>query len=62
MCSSDLEAFNLAGGTEAARERRKLTELEKAAFGGSSGTSGGALSRDRALTAQMLGTPGAGAF
>lgn len=59
---AEQEAFNLAGGTEAATRRRKLTELEKAAFSGSSGTSGGALSRDRALTAQMLGTPGAGAF
>ena len=60
--TAEQEAFNLAGGTEAAKKRRKLTELEKAAFSGSSGTSSGALSRDRALTAQMLGTPGAGAF
>ena len=59
---AEQEAFNLAGGTEAATRRKKLTELEKAAFSGSSGTSSGALSRDRALTAQMLGTPGAGAF
>jgi hypothetical protein len=54
---AEQEAFNLAGGTEAARERRKLTELEKASFGGSSGASGGALSRDRALN-----NSGAGAY
>lgn len=59
---AEQEAFNLAGGTEAATKRRKLTELEKAAFSGSSGTSGGALSRDRAISNYMMGSPGAGAF
>lgn len=59
---AEAEAFNITGATEAARKRRKLTELEKAAFGGSSGTSGGALSRDRAISPYMMGTPGAGAF
>lgn len=60
--TAEQEAFNLAGGTEAARQRKKLTELEKASFGGSSGTSSNALSRDRQMSNYMLGTPGAGAF
>lgn len=59
---AEQEAFNLAGGTEATAKRKKLTELEKAAFGGSAGTSGGALSRDRAISNYMMGSPGAGAF
>lgn len=42
------EVFGIAGATEAARRRRKLTELEKATFGGASGLSRGALDRDRA--------------
>lgn len=59
---AEQEAFGLAGATEATAQRKKLSELEKAAFGGSSGTSGGALSRDRAISPYMMGTPGAGAF
>jgi len=46
--TAEQEVFNLAGGTEAARERRKLVGLEKAEFGGRSGTTSGALGRDRA--------------
>lgn len=46
--TAEQEVFNLAGGTEAARERKKITGLEKAEFGARSGLSGGALSRDRA--------------
>ena len=46
--TAEQEVFNLAGGTEAARERRKLTQLEQAAFSGSSGAAGGALARERA--------------
>lgn len=46
--TAEQEVFNLAGGTEAARERRKLTGLEKATFGGTTGLTGGALARERA--------------
>jgi hypothetical protein len=48
--TAEQEVFNLAGGTEAARERRKLTKLEQATFGGQTGMTGGALARDRAGT------------
>lgn len=43
---AEAEVFGTAGAAEAAKKRKKLTELEKASFGGSSGV--GALSRDRA--------------
>ena len=46
--TAEQEVFNLAGGTEAARERRKLTQLETAAFSGQAGAAGGALGRERA--------------
>ena len=46
--TAEQEVFNLAGGTEAARERKKLTGLEKATFGGTTGMSSSALSRERA--------------
>jgi len=46
--TAEQEVFNLAGGTEAARERRKLTGLEKATFGGTTGMTSSALSRERA--------------
>ena len=46
--TAEQEVFNLAGGTEAARERKKLTGLEKATFGGTTGMTSSALSRDRA--------------
>ena len=54
------EMFNLAGQTDAANKRKKLTALETAAFSGQSGSSSGALSRDRAISPMMIGTPGAG--
>ena len=44
--TAEQEVFNLAGGTEAARERKKLAELETASFSGQSGR--GALARERA--------------
>jgi hypothetical protein len=59
---AEAEAFNLAGGTAAAAQRRKLTELEKSSFGGRSGLAQNALNRDRAITGYMLGTPGAGSI
>lgn len=59
---AEQEAFNLSGAPEAVAQRRKLKSLEEASFAGSSGTSAGALSRDRAITPYMMGMPGAGAF
>ena len=46
--TAESEVFGLAGKTEAERQRKKLTGLEKAAFSGQSGISSGALVRDRA--------------
>lgn len=46
--TAEQEIFNLAGGTEAANLRRKLTQTEQAAFSGKAGTTGGALGRERA--------------
>ena len=46
--TAEKEVFGLAGKTEAEKERKKLTGLEKATFGGQSGISSGALTRDRA--------------
>ena len=44
--TAEAEVFGLAGSTEAARQRKKLTSLETAAFSGSAGA--GAIARDRA--------------
>jgi hypothetical protein len=44
--TAEAEIFGLAGSTEAARQRKKLTQLETAAFQGSAGA--GAIARDRA--------------
>jgi hypothetical protein len=44
--TAEAEVFGLAGSTEAARQRKKLTQLETAAFQGSAGA--GAIARDRA--------------
>jgi hypothetical protein len=44
--TAESEIFNLAGSAEAAKQRKKLTSLETAAFGGRAGA--GAISRDRA--------------
>ena len=44
--TAETEVFNLAGSTEAEKQRKKLTELETRAFQGSAGT--GAIARDRA--------------
>lgn len=62
QAQAEQEVFNLAGQTAAQKARKKLTELEKSAFSGSSGTSQNALSRDRQMSNYMLGVPGAGAF
>jgi hypothetical protein len=46
--TAETEVFGLAGAQEAAKQRKKLTGLEKAAFTGQTGLSSGALVRDRA--------------
>ena len=46
--TAEKEVFGLTGKTEAEKERKKLTGLEKATCGGQSGISSGALTRDRA--------------
>ena len=45
---AEQEVFGLTGAAEAGRQRRKLTELEQAAFSGQAGAAGGALARERA--------------
>ena len=46
--TAEAEVFGTPGATEAATKRRKLSELEQAAFSGSVGRAGGALARERA--------------
>ena len=48
--TAEKEVFGLAGKTEAEKERKKLTGLEKATFSGQTGLTTGALARDRAGT------------
>ena len=45
---AEQEVFGITGAAEAGRKRRKLSELETAAFSGQAGIAGGALARDRA--------------
>lgn len=47
QAAATAEVFGTAGAVEAAKKRKKLTALEQASFGGSAGTSQGALARDR---------------
>ena len=46
--TAESEVFKLSGQQEARKQRQKVTGLEKAAFGGQSGVTSGALARDRA--------------
>ena len=46
--TAESEVFKLSGQQEARKQRQRVTGLEKAAFGGQSGLTGGALARDRA--------------
>jgi hypothetical protein len=46
--TAEQEVFGLAGKTEAEKQRKKLTGLEKATFSGQTGLTSGALVRDRA--------------
>jgi hypothetical protein len=48
QATAESEVFKLTGQTEARKQRQKVTGLEKATFGGQSGVTSGALSRDRA--------------
>ena len=48
--TAEQERFNLQGAQESRTKRQKITGLEKAAFGGQSGLSSSALTRDRAGT------------
>jgi hypothetical protein len=48
QATAEEELFKLSGQTEAQKQRKKVTGLEKAAFSGQTGLSGGALARDRA--------------
>jgi hypothetical protein len=48
QATAESEIFKLSGAQEARKQRQKVTGLEKATFGGKSGLTGGALTRDRA--------------
>ena len=48
QATAESEIFKLSGAQEARKQRQKVTGLEKAAFGGQTGLSSGALARDRA--------------
>jgi hypothetical protein len=48
QATAETEVFGLAGAQDAAKQRKKITGLERAAFSGQSGASTGALARDRA--------------
>jgi len=56
QATAEAEALNLAGGAQAAAKRKKLTGLETAAFGGSSGV--GALGRDKGIYGATQGQTG----
>jgi hypothetical protein len=62
QATAEAEVFNTAGAAEAAAQRKKLTKLEQAQFSGSAGMTGGALSRDRAVSGMQYRQPGAGGF
>jgi hypothetical protein len=48
QATAESEVFKLSGQQEARKQRQKITGLEKAAFGGQTGLTSGALARDRA--------------
>jgi hypothetical protein len=48
QATAESELFKLTGQQEARKQRQKVTGLEKATFGGGTGLTAGALSRDRA--------------
>ena len=48
QATAETEVFGLGGKTEATKQRKKITGLEKATFGGQSGATSSALVRDKA--------------
>jgi hypothetical protein len=48
QATAEQEIFSVPGAAEARKQRQKITGLEKATFGGQTGLTSGALSRDRA--------------
>ena len=48
QATAEAEIFGTAGAAEAAKKRKKLSQLEQAQFGGQAGTTQGALGRERA--------------
>jgi hypothetical protein len=48
QASAEREVFGTPGAAEEERKRQRITQLEQAAFSGSSGLTGGALGRERA--------------
>ena len=56
QAQAEAELFNIQGQTQAAAQRKKLTELEKATFGGQSGV--GALGRDKSVYGLAQGQAG----
>ena len=54
--TAEAEALNLAGGAQAAADRKKLKSLEEASFSGSSGV--GALGRDKSIYGSTYGQAG----
>ena len=52
---AEQEIFNLANSAEAAKKRKRLSQLETGSFSGSSGAGSGALNRDRAASNQTFG-------
>ena len=59
---AEAEVFGTGGAASAAERRKKISELEKAKFSGSSGAASNALSRDRASSQMQYRESGAGAF
>lgn len=59
---AEAEVFNVAGQTDAAAQRKKITALEKAAFSGQSGAAQGALNRERAMSSGSYRSGAAGAI
>jgi hypothetical protein len=52
---AEQEIFNLANSAEAAKKRKRLSQLETGSFSGSSGAGAGSLNRDRAMSNQTFG-------
>jgi hypothetical protein len=62
QATAEQEIFNVPGSTTAKQRRQQLVALETAAFKGSAGLSGGALSRDRSSSTGTYRETGAGSY